>query len=79
MTDVNHTAVVLRTRQYVIHGELNLVEGARVTDFLREAEDFIVVTKAVVHDHNGDEVARVPFCDVATNTIEIAYLMSDEV
>ncbi|MHC5067036.1 MAG: DUF6812 domain-containing protein [Planctomycetota bacterium] len=78
MDSEESTAVVLYTDRFVIHGAVALVPGARLTDFLRDAPHFIAVSGVLIRDHAGEEVARLPFCDVRRDSIELAYLAADE-
>jgi len=68
----DRTQVVLFTSQYVIHGWISLVPGARLTDFVREAETFIAVTECVVRDHQDRELFRAAFMDVRRDAIDMA-------
>ena len=68
----DRTQVVLFTSHYVIHGWIALLPGARLTDFVREAESFIAVTDCVVLGHDGVERFRTDFLDVRRDAIEMA-------
>jgi len=72
------TEVVLHTPHYVIEGRIALVPGARLTDFIRESEEFIAVTAVTVKGHDGEVRFEVPFLDLRRNSIEIAYPKSPD-
>lgn len=67
------TEVVLYTPHFIIEGRIALVPGARLTDFIREANEFIAVTQVTVKGHDGSERFTVPFLDLRRDSIEIAY------
>ena len=67
------TSVVFHTPNYVIQGFISLVPGARLTDFIREAEDFIAVAEVVVKNHAGEEAFRASFIDIRRDSIELVY------
>lgn len=67
------TRVVLHTSHYVIEGRIALVPGARLTDFIRESEEFIAVTQVTVVRLDGSGEFTVPFLDLRRSSIEIAY------
>ncbi len=75
-THENMTKVTLLTGCYRIEGYVDLFPGARVTDFMREAKDFVAVLDARVYsaDAAGREVMVAPFIDVNRNRIEIVTL-----
>jgi hypothetical protein len=65
-TRENMTKVMLLTDAYRITGYIDLVPGARVTDFMQEARQFVAVMDAEVY-----EVMVAPFIDVNRDRIEI--------
>ena len=69
------TKVTMFTSTYRIRGYIDLVPGARVTDFMAEARDFIAVTNAEVWElqPGGRQVASAPFINVSREHIEIIY------
>jgi hypothetical protein len=69
------TKIIILTSTYRVKGYIELVPGARVTDFMAEARDFIAVTSAEVSElrPGGREVASVPFVNVSRAHIEIIY------
>lgn len=65
------TEVIILTRDFYIQGEIDLIQGARITDFMNEAQRFLVVTNVVVSDRNGEEILRGEFINVQVANIEI--------
>jgi len=65
------TAIIMLTRDYRIEGEIDLIPGARMTDFMNNANDFIVVTDARVVDHGGTEVIRGRFINVLKESVAV--------
>ncbi len=65
------TRVVILTRDFRIEGEIDLLPGARVTDFMNESKKFMVVTGARVIDHDGKEILKGKFINVLVRNIEI--------
>ena len=69
----NSTLIVLHTTNYVIIGRVALVPGARLTDFIRESDDFIAIVDAVLYDRDEVELKQLAFLDVRKDSIEIIY------
>jgi hypothetical protein len=69
------TRVTILTSSYRVRGYIDLVPGARVTDFMTQAKDFIAVTHAEVWElvPGGRPVATAPFINVSRNHIEIIF------
>ena len=69
------TKVTILTSTYRIRGHIDLVPGARVTDFMTGAREFIAVTNAEVWElqPGGRQVASAPFINVSRDHIEIVY------
>jgi Family of unknown function (DUF6812) len=65
------TKVIILTKDFRVEGEIDLIQGARITDFMNSAHRFMVVTNAVVADHDGKELVRGEFIDVQVENIEI--------
>ncbi len=67
------TKVTILTSTYRIRGYIDLLPGARITDFMTEARDFIAVTEAEVWEliPGGRMVHAAPFIDVSRAHIEI--------
>lgn len=69
--DENKTRVTILTATYRVKGHINLVPGARVTDFMIDAKDFIALTDAEVWELGGRLVLTAPFLNVSRDAIEI--------
>jgi hypothetical protein len=67
------TKVTIFTTTYRVKGYIDLLPGARVTDFMAEAKDFIAVVNAEVWElqPGGRQVAAAAFLDVNRDHIEI--------
>jgi hypothetical protein len=67
------TKVTILTDAYRIKGYIDLVPGARVTDFMFEAREFIAVMEAEVYEIElgGRQVLTAPFINVNRNHIQI--------
>lgn len=69
-TEAGKTKVTILTGTYRIKGNIELLPGARVTDYMAEAKDFIAVTEAEVWE--GDrKVMSAPFVNVSRQHIQI--------
>ncbi len=69
--DETKTRVVILTDAYRISGQIDLVPGARITDFLHEARAFIAVTQAEVWEIGGRKVLAAPFINVSRDHIHV--------
>lgn len=70
MAETNRTKVTILTASYRIKGFIDLVPGARVTDYMVDSKDFIAVTDAEVRE--GDRlVMHSPFLNVSRQHIQI--------
>jgi hypothetical protein len=67
----NKIKVTILTGTYRIKGHIDLVPGARVTDYLVEAKPFIAVTDAEVWELGDRRVLTAPFLNVSRDHIEI--------
>ena len=65
------TAIILFTRDFRIEGKIDLIPGARITDFMNNANMFIVVTEAKVSDHDGNEKISGHFINVLKESIQV--------
>lgn len=67
------TKVTIFTSTYRVRGFIELVPGARISDFMAESREFIAVTKAEVWElqPGGRQVAAAPFLNVSRNHIEL--------
>ena len=69
--DESRTKVTILTGTYRVNGYIELIRGARLTDFITEAGEFIAVTDAEVVDLSGRLVLNEPFLDVSRSHVEI--------
>jgi hypothetical protein len=67
------TKVTIFTNAYRIKGYIDLIPGARVTDFMAEAKEFIAVTHAEVWELEvgGRQLLSSPFLNVSRDHIQI--------
>ena len=72
------TEVTILTKDFRIEGEIDLMPGARLTDFMNETGKFMVVTNAKVLDHNGKDILRGEFINVLVNSVEIILPAENE-
>jgi hypothetical protein len=71
MADETKTKVTILTSTYRIKGHIDLLPGARVTDYMNEARGFIAVTDAEVWEIVGRLVFSAPFVNVNRDHVEI--------
>jgi hypothetical protein len=67
----NKTKVTILTGTYRIKGYITLVAGARVTDYMIDAKDFIAVTEAEVWEMGERKVGNAAFLNVSREHIQI--------
>ncbi|HTM61571.1 MAG TPA: hypothetical protein VL199_14535 [Burkholderiales bacterium] len=69
----DRTKVTIFTSTYRVRGFIELMPGARISDFMAESRDFIAVTKAEVWElqPGGRQVAAAPFLNVSRDHIEL--------
>ena len=67
----SRTRVMILTGTYRVKGYIELVPGARVTDYMVEAKGFIAVTDAEVRDLNDRHIMNTPFLNVSRDHIQI--------
>ena len=71
MEGINRARVIMLAGSYRIKGEIELVPGARLTDYMVESKPFIAVTNAEVWDLEGRRIMVVPFLNVARDHVII--------
>jgi hypothetical protein len=71
MEGINRARVVMLAGSYRIKGEIELVAGARITDYMVESKPFIAVTNAEVWDLEGRRIMVVPFLNVARDHVVV--------
>ncbi len=69
--DGTKTKVTIFTGSYRIKGFIDLIPGARVTDFMAEAKTFIAVTEAEVWELQGRQLIVAPFLNVSREHIQV--------
>lgn len=69
----HRTKVTILTGSYRIKGYIDLVPGARITDYMAEAKDFLAVTDAEVFEISlgGRNVVTAPFINVSRDHVQI--------
>ena len=65
------TRVVILAGSYRIKGEIELVSGARITDYMLDAKAFFAVTRAEVWDLEGRKIFSAPFLDVSRDQVVV--------
>jgi hypothetical protein len=72
-TDETRTKVTILTGKYRIKGYIDLLPGARLTDYIVEAKDFVAMTNAEVYESSlgGRQVLKASFIDVNRDHIQI--------
>jgi hypothetical protein len=67
------TRVNILTRSYRIRGYVEVVPGARVTDFIVGAKQFIAVSDAEIYEPvlGGRQIMTAPFIDINRDHIEV--------
>lgn len=73
----NKTKVVLLTRDFKIEGEIDLIKGARITDFMNGVQKFMVVTDVTVFDHHEKEIYQGGFINVQVANIQVVLPVED--
>jgi len=68
---VDKTEVIICTKDFRIYGKIALVPGARLTDYIVEANQFIAVTDVEVRTARGELVLHTPFLDINRDHIVI--------
>ena len=67
-----HTKVIVLTKHYKISGSIDLMPGARLTDYIAAIRTFFAVTDAVVEDiATGKVVFKGEFVDVNRDNVEV--------
>ncbi len=67
------TKVAILTASYQVKGYVDLMAGARITDLMNGAKDFVAVTDAEVYEVGGNlrHVFNVPFLNVCRAHVQI--------
>ena len=65
------TRITVLTGTYRVKGFIDLVPGARVTDYLVEAKDFIAITDAEVRGLDDRDIMNAAFLHVSREHIQV--------
>jgi hypothetical protein len=65
------TKVVVLTGNYRVTGTIDLLPGARMTDFLMECREFVAITDAEAWDLNGGKLFASSFMNINRDRIEL--------
>lgn len=66
------STVIFLTNHYKIKGNIGLIPGVRLTDYMNESKDFIAVTEADVFSRSsGEKFLSGGFVNVQRCTIEV--------
>lgn len=78
-THENKTKVTILTGSYRIVGYIDVLPGARVTDFMLESKAFVVVMDVEVFEagETGRKVLTAPFIDLNREYIQIVTECSE--
>ena len=71
MEGQNRARVVMLAGSFRIKGDIELVAGARITDYMVESKPFIAVTDAEVWDLEGRRIMMVPFLNVSRDHVVV--------
>jgi hypothetical protein len=67
----SRTRVVIVAGAYRIKGEIELMPGARITDYMVEAKEFFAMTDAEVWDLEGRKILTAPFINVCRSHVVV--------
>lgn len=65
------TSVIVFTAQHRISGNIALLPGARLTDYVMHAGPFMAISDVEVSYHDGRSLFQADFLDLSTSSIEI--------
>jgi len=73
MANETSTRVTILTSSYRIKGNIDLLPGSRLTDYMAGAKQFIAVTGAEVYELEigGQRLMAVPFLNVSIQHIQV--------
>ena len=63
--------VVIFAGSYRVKGEIDLLPGARLTDYMTDAKDFFAVTNAEVWDLEGRKILAASFLNVSRDQVVV--------
>ena len=69
----NRTKVNILTNTYRVRGYIDVLPGARITDYVIQAKQFIAVTDAEVFEPElgGRQVLTAPFVDINRDHVQL--------
>jgi len=67
----SRSRVVILAGPYRIKGEIELMAGARITDYMLDSKAFLAVTHAEVWDLEGRKIFAAPFLNVSRSQIVV--------
>jgi hypothetical protein len=72
------TRVVIMTEGLRIEGDIGLLPGVRLTDYMTEAKIFLAVSNVTVADHNGNHRLSGPLINVHRDKIDVIMPVAEE-
>lgn len=75
--DAEKTKVIILSQGHKIEGVIDLIPGARLTDYMNSANRFIALTDARIFDRDSDEVLNARFVNVLVDNIEVIIPSDD--
>ena len=67
----SRSRVVILAGAYRIKGEIELMAGARITDYMLDSKAFLAVTHAEVWDLEGRKIFAAPFLNVSRSQVVV--------
>jgi len=67
------TKVTILSQTHRIEGLIDLIPGARLTDYMNHSNRFIAITDARVFDQKDNQILEAKFLDVLVDNIEIIF------
>ncbi len=65
------TKVIILSQKHKIEGVIDLVPGARLTDYMNNSNKFIAVTDARIFDDDNNEIMKAKFINVLVDYIQV--------
>ena len=65
------TRVTILAGSYRIKGDIDLIAGARITDYMQDSKSFFAVTYAEVWDLEGRKIFSAPFLNVSRSHVVV--------
>ena len=65
------TKVIILSQKHKIEGFIDLLPGARLTDYMNNSNKFIAVTDAQIFDEGSSEIMKAQFINVLVKSIEV--------